>query len=460
MAKASPVFVTAGSGNNEPKDKSTHESIRPSRSIIFDTSDEETDTKKLARDHLCVGYENKFDGPPPDGGVKAWTQALMAHFVVFNTWGTINSFGIFQTFYRDYLSRSASEISWIGSMQVFFLFVVGVFTGRLTDAGYFRAVFASGSTLVVLGSLTASFSNQYWQLFLSQGLCVGLGMGGLFCPVIAVLSTYFSRRRNLAIGVAISGSATGGMIYPIIARQLLPMIGFSWTMRVMALIQLITLLIANFSMRSRIRPRRSGSVIEFSAFTEKAYLLFTIGMFFNFWGVYFAFYYIGPFSRDRLSFSYDSSINILIVMNGVGAIGRVIPGLLADLYLGPLNVMIPAAAICTTLLFCWIAIQSSTALYTWAVFYGIFGATVQGLFPAALSSLTTDLQKAGTRMGMVYTIVSFANLTGPPLAGLLIKAGEGRYVYAFIFGGLCLALGTSFLVASRIAKGGWGLAKV
>ncbi|KAK1454528.1 hypothetical protein CMEL01_16660 [Colletotrichum melonis] len=94
MAKTSPVFVTAGSGNNEPKDKSTHQSLRPSRSIIFDTSDEETDTKKLARDHLCVGYENKFDGPPPDGGVKAWTQALMAHFVVFNTWeqSTLSAF--------------------------------------------------------------------------------------------------------------------------------------------------------------------------------------------------------------------------------------------------------------------------------------------------------------------------------------------------------------------------------
>ncbi|KXH31136.1 riboflavin transporter MCH5 [Colletotrichum simmondsii] len=439
MAKTSPVSVIVDSGENETKDKSARQSLRPSQSIIFNISDEEIDNKKLATDHLCVGYENNFDGPPPDGGVRAWTQALMAHFVVINTWGTINSFGIFQTFYRDFLSRSASEISWIGSMQVFFLFVVGVFTGRLTDAGYFRAVFASGSTLVVLGSLAASFSTQYWQLFLSQGLCMGLGMGGLFCPVMTVLSTYFSRRRNLAIGVAISGSATGGMIYPVIARQLLPMIGFSWTMRVMALIQLITLLIANFSMQSRIRPRRSGSLIEFSAFMEKPYLLFTIGMFFNFWGVYFAFYYIGPFSGDRLSFSYDSSINILMIMNGVGAIGRVIPGFLADLYLGPLNVVIPAAAICTILLLCWMAIQSSTALYVWAVFYGIFGATVQGLFPAALSSLTTDLQKAGTRMGMVYTIVSFANLTGPPLAGLLIKASG---------------------VASRIAKGGWGLVKV
>ncbi|KAI8259523.1 hypothetical protein K4K58_002581 [Colletotrichum sp. SAR11_239] len=247
-------------------------------------------TRRLVGAETSKTFPADADEPPPDGGLQAWTQALMAHLVVVNTWGTINSFGIFQTFYRDYLSRPASDISWIGSMQVFFLFVAGVFTGRLTDAGYFRTVFGIGSALVVLGSLTASFATEYWQLFLSQGLCIGLGMGGLFCPVMAVLSTYFKRRRNLAIGIAISGSATGGMIYPVMARQLLPKIGFGWTMRVMALVQLVTLLVANIFMRSRLRPRRAGSLVELSAFKEKPYLLFTIGMFFNFWGVYFAFY--------------------------------------------------------------------------------------------------------------------------------------------------------------------------
>lgn len=204
----------------------------------------------------------------------------MAHLVIINTWGTVNSFGMFQTFYRDFLSRPPSDISWIGSMQVFFLFVIGVLTGRLTDAGYFHHVFATGSVLVVLGSLAASFATEYWQLFLSQGVCIGLGMGGLFCPVMAVLSTYFRNKRNLAIGIAISGSATGGMIYPVMVRQLLPQIGFGWTMRSMALVQLLTLCVANAFMRPRLGPRRSGPWVEASAFREMPYLLFTIGMFF------------------------------------------------------------------------------------------------------------------------------------------------------------------------------------
>lgn len=222
-----------------------------------------------------------IDAPPPDGGWLAWTQALMAHLVMLNAWGTINSFGIFQTFYTEFLPSSApSDISWIGSMQVFFLFVVGVFTGRLTDAGFFRHVFFIGSALIVFGTLMASFSTSYWQLFLSQGLCIGLGMGGLFTPAMAVVSTYFNRRRNLAIGIVISGSATGGIMFPAMARQLLSHVGFAWTMRAMGLVQLITLSIANIFMKARLRPRRSGPLAEISAFRERPYLLFTFGMFF------------------------------------------------------------------------------------------------------------------------------------------------------------------------------------
>lgn len=237
----------------------------------------EADSEKTTSD--CVP-------PPPDGGWFAWMQALMAHLAIINTWGTINSFGIFQTFYATMLSEQNSSISWIGSMQVFFLFVGGVFTGRLTDAGYFRPIFAAGSALVVVGSFMASVSTTYWQLFLSQGVCVGLGMGGIFCPVMAVLSTYFRRRRNLAIGIAISGASVGGMVYPSLARQLLPRLGFPWTMRTMAFVQLVTLLVSNLFMKARLPPRRSGPLVELSAFRERPYCFFTIGMFFVSLSVY------------------------------------------------------------------------------------------------------------------------------------------------------------------------------
>ena len=56
-------------------------------------------------------------GPPPDGGFNAWTQAIMGHLIVFNTWGYINSFGVFQIYYVTALHHPPSDISWVGSMS-------------------------------------------------------------------------------------------------------------------------------------------------------------------------------------------------------------------------------------------------------------------------------------------------------------------------------------------------------
>ena len=74
---------------------------------------------------------------------------------------------------------------------------------------------------------------EYWQLFLAQGLCTGIGNGLVFCSTLAILPTYFKRYRAIALGISASGTATGGMVIPAIIEALLPRIGFPWTVRVL-----------------------------------------------------------------------------------------------------------------------------------------------------------------------------------------------------------------------------------
>jgi hypothetical protein len=69
--------------------------------------------------------------------------------------------------------------------------------------------------------------------------------------------------------------------------------------------------------------------------------------------------------------------------------------------------MIPVCAGGSVVIYCMIAVQSREDLYAWAVVYGIFGAAIQSLFPAVLSSLTTDLRKSGVRMGMIFVSAPF-----------------------------------------------------
>ncbi|KAK8045179.1 aspyridones efflux protein apdF [Apiospora rasikravindrae] len=394
-------------------------------------------------------------GAPPDGGKAAWLACFCAHLVVMNTWGFINSFGVFQTYYTNLLGRSPSEVSWIGSIQVFLTFFIGTFAGRITDAGFFRPVLAFGTFFLVLGIFTTSAATSYWQLLLSQGLCMGLGSGCLFTPAISVVSTYFDKKRSLAIGITASGSVSGGLIFPAMARQLLPSIGFGWTVRAIGFVQLATCLFTNFFMRARLPPRRTGSLVEWSAFRELEYTFFAIGMFFNFWGVYFGFYYLSSFARSGLemnpSLSYPDSLNLLLLVNGVGVIGRLGPNYLADT-VGPLNLLIPTCLITGIALLSWMAVGTPAQLYAWSVFYGIAAGGIQSLFPAGLSSLTTDLRKRGTRMGMVFTIVSFAVLTGNPIAGAIIAASGGGYWGAQTFTGCSLLLGMCLIFCARLAR--------
>jgi hypothetical protein len=92
----------------------------------------------------------------PDGGFQAWMQVLMGHLVLINSWGYLSSFGFFQTHYSSSLDATPSAISWIGSMQIFMVYVVGTFSGRALDAGHFHKVLALGSLLQIVAVFTTS----------------------------------------------------------------------------------------------------------------------------------------------------------------------------------------------------------------------------------------------------------------------------------------------------------------
>ncbi|KAE8375301.1 major facilitator superfamily domain-containing protein [Aspergillus bertholletiae] len=398
---------------------------------------------------------NREIGPPPDGGFMAWFQVALGHFVIFNTWGYINSFGVFQTYYTETLGHSPSDISWVGSIQIFLLFFIGTFSGRATDAGYFKVTLVLGAVLELFCIFMTSLSTKYWQLFLAQGVGQGIGCGLMFCPTIALIPTYFTKRRSIAMGIVASGSATGGLVFPAVVMRLLPRIGYGWTMRILGFISLGTLMPCLLFLKQRLPPRQSGPLVEWAAFKEPSYALFAIGMFLNFWGIYIGFFYIGSFARDIINVSQSTSIDVLLVMNGVGLLGRLIPNLMADWYTGPLNLLIPSSLATGVVAYCWAAVNSSGGMYAFSVFYGLAAAGIQSLFPATLSTLTTDLKKTGVRMGMVLSVVAVAALIGSPIAGALIQLDDGQYLYAQMFMGSAVIAGAVTLFAARVAKLGF-----
>ncbi|KAL4982986.1 hypothetical protein BDW68DRAFT_182031 [Aspergillus falconensis] len=166
------------------------------------------------------------------------------HLVFLNTWG-------------------------IGSIQVSLLFFLGVFAGRATDAGHFRLVYITGAFFQAFGFFVLSLCKNYRQIFLAQGVCMGVGNGLTFGPGLAVTSSYFSKNRGLAVGSSAAGTATGGMIYPVLIHQLLDIHGLSlgWTVRITAFVMLTTQLSGLLFFHPRLPPRPSGPILDSAAFS-------------------------------------------------------------------------------------------------------------------------------------------------------------------------------------------------
>ena len=345
-------------------------------------------------------------------------------------------------------------------------------SGRLTDAGYFRSTIITGAVLIVLGTFMTSLSSTYWQLVLAQGLCVGLGNGLLLTPVNAVIATYFSAKLPLVMGIAACGSVTGGLIYPSMARTLLGRVGFGWTMRAIGFIQLATLAVAVAVIKPRLAPKWTGKLLDLSAFREVQFVLMAVGCFLvslsitvpfmllessllrqeqAFLGVFVPFFYLSSYARSVRGMAYTESLDLLLVLNGVGFVGRLLPGFIAR-YVGTLNVFLPSLFLSALSMYAWIAVHSTPGLYAWTSFYSIFVGGVQSLLPAAISVLNPDLQKLGSRMGIVFAAVGIGALIGSPIAGILVSEAGGSYVGAQAFSGSSLVIGALLIFAAQQVK--------
>lgn len=109
-------------------------------------------------------------------------------------------------------SQSTFQVSTIGSVQSFLMVFLGLFSGPLFDRGHFRLLLRTGSALIGVGTILQGLCVEYWQLLLSQGVCIGLGMGCLAVPSLAVASSWFSSKLPLANGIIVSASGFGGYV--------------------------------------------------------------------------------------------------------------------------------------------------------------------------------------------------------------------------------------------------------
>ncbi|KIY03027.1 uncharacterized protein Z520_01493 [Fonsecaea multimorphosa CBS 102226] len=385
----------------------------------------------------------------PEGGARAWLVVMGCFCVMFYTFGYLNAFGVYETYYqRDLLKEyTPSTIAWIGSLQVFFQFAAGIIAGPVTDIWGPRVIIWPFSIIYVSAVMLTSICTKYWHFILAQGVLGGLANGLAYAPAIAVIGQYFHQRRPLAMGIASAGSSLGGVIFPLMLDRLIyhTHLGFGWAVRVVGFLVLGLCLTACATVVPRVPPRK-GRYFLLHAFKEPVYSIQVLGMFFAWWGIFTPFFFL-PSYAEAQGLSLDMSIYTLAILNSGSLVGRLLSGFAAA-HLGRFNLVVMGNCVCGILVFCWLRVVSTAAICVFAVLYGIFSGFVVALFPTTIAEVCAHPTEIGSYVGMALGLYGIAGLTGTPITGAMIARYKG-YDEATIFSGSVLIAGASLIFVAR-----------
>jgi len=169
--------------------------------------------------------------PPTDQGYHAWVALAGGFFSNFLIWGFALSFGILQEYYASNEPfASQGGIAAIGTTSTGVMYLtMPLFLWAFQKWPKARRWSLWASVPTIAASLVgASFANTVPQLIVCQGIVYGIAGNALVMPTINLINEWFSQKRGLALGIAMSGDFAGGVAMPLILQAVLNELGFRW----------------------------------------------------------------------------------------------------------------------------------------------------------------------------------------------------------------------------------------
>ncbi|KKZ58610.1 hypothetical protein EMCG_05506 [[Emmonsia] crescens] len=396
---------------------------------------------------------------PPDGGTRAWLVVSGAFCILFSTLGYANSFGVFQEYYLSHQLRKESpdNIAWIGSLSVFLQLSTSAIAGPLFDR-FGTWLLWPAAFFYIFAIMMVSICQDYWHFVLTQGVVMGVLMALFMVPAMAAVSQYFDKHRAAALGVTVSGSSIGGIVFPIALSRMLngSSLGFGWSIRIIGFGLLPVLAFSCLTIRTRLPPRTTSFFIR-AAFKDVKFILLIAATAFLFIGFSTPIFFLPTYAVTR---GVDATLAsyMLAIINGASAFGRIIPGVLAD-KLGRLNVLGIGAIVTGITVSCMNEAKSTVALIVFSVAFGFSSGTIVSGIAAAFSLCANDPRDIGTYMGMGMAIASITALIGPPINGALVGKYDGFYE-ACIFSGIMCLVGGFIVLGSKMTTAQGILGKI
>jgi MFS family permease len=408
---------------------------------------------------------------PPYAWVVVWA-CFGSLAVIF---GVAYSFAaFFESFAREFDAQRA-DVSLVFGLCGLIYFVLGVGGGMLADRFGPRVTCVSGMVLIATGLLGTSLSGSMGAVYLSYGVCIGLGIALVYTPAIGCVQPWFTRRRGLASGIASAGIGAGTLVVPLVASALIAALPWRDAMRLMALGVLV--LGAGCAWLMRRAPVASATPVGAGAAGGPVGSLAAVnsppGLTLrqtlrqrSFWWLYAAtvlaaptmfvpFAHVSAAARDA---GIDNAAAVgLVGLIGIGSlVGRFAMGALADrLGRGRTLLLMQGSMGASYLL--WGAADGYAAFAVFALWFGLSYGGIVSLLPALCMDLFGARALASV-IGTLYSGAALGNLLGPVLAG---RAFDQLGGYGLVIGvGMALSVlatvASARVVTPRAGAGGRG----
>jgi MFS family permease len=294
-----------------------------------------------------------------------------------------------------------------------------------------RTTLLIGVFFETISLIGASFADKIWQLFLSQGLCFGWGMGFLFVGSVGIIPQWFTARRSLANGIGTAGSGLFGMVYSLATEAMIQKLGLPWAFRILGIVSFAV----NFTCSIVVRDRNKqvgASLLAFDwrLFKRPEFVLLLGYGFFSMLG-YIVLLFSLPNYAQSVGLTSRQGALIGALLNLGQGLGRPPIGYFSD-SVGRINI----AGIATFLsglfaLVIWIFAKSygvriskfivalGANIGKVLIFYALIGGTVAGTFWPTVAPVTAEvvgLKNLPAALSITWVVIVLPTTCKPSIA--------------------------------------------
>jgi len=340
--------------------------------------------------------------------------------------------------------------------------LLGIIMGGLNDRFGPRIVLTLCGFIAGIGYLLMSQINTVWQFYLFYGVIIGIGMSGVWVPLLSTTARWFVARRSMMTGIVLTGTGIGTLIAPPVATRLISTYDWRISYIILGSIVLIVVVLtaqllrrdpaqmgqmpygANMGVEKRSIQKPEGFSLREACYSRQFWMVLAILFFYGIC-FYAIIIHIVPHITD-IGISATGAANILATSGGLAIVGRLILGSYAD-RIGNRRAIMIGFILMSASLFWLFSATEVWMLYLFAVVFG-FAYGGMGASESPLVAGLFGLRSHGLILGVLSGGFTIGGALGPFLSGYIFDV-NGSYQLAFL---LCAAFGIAGFIITALLK--------